>query len=141
MKKILSKIYYLGLWTILFAPSVVLAAWRPGMPIVPECSDMISSNGSVTYGNGPCGFNDLIILINNLLDVFIWLTVPIATILFAWIGWIFITESDKAGARNQAKAKLAALLKGMFLVLAAWLIVKVIVSGLGVKVGFKDFIN
>ena len=135
-KKILSKIYYLSLWAILFSPLVAFA-WKPGDSIVPECNT-VSSNGSITY-DGMCHFPDLITLIDNLLDVFIWATVPLATILFAWIGWIFVTESDKAGARNKAKAKLMSLLKGMFFVLAAWVIVKVIVSGFGVKDSFNLF--
>lgn len=127
-KKILSKIYYLGLWGILVAPAVV-KAWVPGKSIVPACENNI------------CNFDDLITLIDNLLDVFIWLTIPISTILFALIGWTFIVESDKASARSEAKRKLMTLMKGVFLVLGSWLIVKVILSGLGANDTYNQFIK
>ena len=124
----LSKIYYLTLWTILFAPSLV-KAWVPGEPIVPPCArvDYVSESGP------GCGFADIMTLIDTLLSVVIWLAVPISTVLFAWIGWDFITQGDKASARSSAKTRLTTLLKGMFFILAPVLIIKMIVSGLGDK--------
>lgn len=132
-KKYLTKIYYLGLWGVLALPGIA-RAWSPGQPLVPPCARTENPTP------GGCHFDDIIILIDNLLDAFIWVTIPVATILFAYIGWILITESDKSSARSDAKNKIIALGKGMFLVLAAWLIVKVIVGGLGIKSGFNEFI-
>lgn len=139
LKKNFSKIYFLTLWVILFGPSTVLA-WNPTQSIVPNCAHSVAYDPSSTISPG-CHFNDLIILINNLLDVFIWLSIPIATILFAWIGFDFIVDGDKSSALSEAKRKLMSLIKGLFWILAPWLVIKVIISGLGVKSGFNQFIN
>jgi len=120
----------------LFGPSIV-SAWNPNQPIVPDCAHSVYVPGSATSPG--CHFNDLIILINNLLDVFIWLSIPIATILFAWIGFDFIVNGDKSSAISEAKRKLGSLIKGLFWILASWLVIKVIISGLGVK--FNQFIK
>ncbi|MBU4479966.1 hypothetical protein KKG48_00795 [Patescibacteria group bacterium] len=118
MSKKISRIYYLFIWVVLIAPSVVFAVWVPGQSIVP-CG---------TGTTGACNFDGFIRLINNLLDFFIWASAPIAMIVFAWIGWTFIVEGDKSGARSGANKRLVALLKGIFLILSAWLIVKLILS-------------
>jgi|SRR3989344_6841303 len=129
--KYLSKIYYLTVWAVLFVPALV-KAWSPGDPVVP-CGTSINTDA--------CEFSHIIKLIDNILDIFIWLAVPVATVLFAWIGWIFIYSGDKSGARNDAKKKLILLMKGMFFILASWLIIKLITSGLGVKSDYNQFIN
>ncbi|MBU1557797.1 hypothetical protein KKC45_02440 [Patescibacteria group bacterium] len=121
----LQKIYYLTLWAVLFAPSLVLAGWTPGEPIVPECAVVATD-----INKDGCHFTDLITLIDNLLYVFIWIAIPVSTLLFAWIGWTLIV-SDKASAKSEARRKLTTLLRGLFFVLAPWIIVKLIVSGLG----------
>ena len=120
LKKIKNKISYLYFLFVLVVPSTVFAAWRPGSPIVPECARVDAEGG--------CHFNDLLILLDNILHVFIWVASPIATLLFAWIGWIFITSGDKPGARTEAKNKLIALAKGLFFILGSWLIVNTIVN-------------
>lgn len=119
MKK-LTKIYYLLLWTILITPSVVLA-WSPNEPIVPTCGDT------------GCHFYDLVALINNLLSFFIWIAVPISILVFAYIGWLYMTSGDNAGKRSDANKMFVALGKGLLLVLAAWLIVSTIMNGLGAE--------
>ena len=129
LKKIKNKIYYLYFLAVLIAPSIVSAAWTPGQAIVPDCARVDSVGG--------CHFSDLLILINNILQVLIWLAVPISTILFAWIGWIFITSGDKATARSDAKKKLIALGTGLFFILGAWLIINTLV-GLLLNPNFGD---
>lgn len=122
------RIYYLILWTILFAPSFVLAdGWNPGDPIVP--CDGLSSDL-----RGKCDFNASIQLIDNLLNFFIWVSVPISILVFAYIGWLYMTSGDKPEERGKANDILMALLKGLFYILASWLIVKTIISGLGADV-------
>ncbi|OGD66903.1 hypothetical protein A2442_03405 [Candidatus Campbellbacteria bacterium RIFOXYC2_FULL_35_25] len=118
MQKKLHKIIALLTPSLFIFYPVMALAWAPGSPITPTC------------GPGGCHFTDLITLFDNLLDVFIWFTIPIATILFIWIGWIFIYEGNKSGARTEAKKKLGSLLKGLIFILTPWLIVKLIVSGL-----------
>ncbi len=129
MHPTLKKYYYLTITSLLFLP-VVSYAWKPG-----------SNEGIVPKCDGPCGFKELIQLIKNLLDVFIWISVPIATILFVWIGFDFVVNADKAAARSAAKKRLGLLIWGMVFILAGWLIVKTIVVGLGGTGDVKQFLD
>ncbi len=127
MKNKISKIYYLLTWVLLFGPGIV-SAWSPGQPLVP-CG---------TTGRPECTeFGQVIELVKNLLDFFIWIAVPIATILFAWIGWDLMVAESKSGAISDAKKRLMTLVKGLVLVLGSWLIIRTIVSVL-VSPSFYD---
>jgi len=121
MKKNILKFYYLLVWAFLFAPNLIFAKWKIGDSIVP--------NSSTKSGGGH--FNDIIILIDNLLYVFIWIAIPVSALLFAWIGWDLISNESKPSAKSAAKERLKTLLIGMFFVLAPWLVVKLIIDGLG----------
>jgi len=125
MKFNLTKIYYLFLGFILFVPSLTQAAWSWGDNIVP-CKD-------------DCNFNYIIKLIDNILNFFILLSIPMATLVFAWVGWTFIVNGDNSSKREGAKKALFSLLTGLFFVLGAWLIVKLIVSGLVKDTFIQDF--
>ncbi|OGD69272.1 hypothetical protein A2996_01500 [Candidatus Campbellbacteria bacterium RIFCSPLOWO2_01_FULL_34_15] len=135
MRISLSKIYSLGLWGILSIP-VLAKAWSPLNPsIVPNCARTQSASPD------GCHWSDLIILMDTILDVFIWLSIPIATILFAWIGWTLIVEGNKSSAVSAARGRIVSLIKGMFFILASWLIVKLIVSVLAKPEYYQDFLN
>lgn len=120
-KRNIEKIKYFFILGTILIPSFV-KAWTPGEPIVPDCAR--AGNDVV------CGFSGLLELVSNVLDVFIWIAAPIATIIFAWIGWTFIVDSDKSSARSEAKKRFMSLVKGVFFILAAWVIIDLIVNSL-----------
>ena len=118
-KKIVIKYYYF-VWIVLVSLPQFLLAWSVGESIVP-------SEGN----NGGWHFDQIIQLIDNLLYVFIWIAIPVSTILFAWIGWELMSGESKPSAISKAKERLKILLIGMIFVLIPWLLVKMIISGLG----------
>lgn len=117
MKKILNLI----IWSLLIAPSVVLA-WMPGQPLVPDCARVGSGSS--------CHFQDVILQANIIIDFFIWMVAPISILIFSYIGWLYMSSGDNASKRGEAKNAFFAMLKGIFFLLGAYLIVKTIVTGL-----------
>ncbi|QQR50047.1 hypothetical protein IPF86_03100 [Candidatus Nomurabacteria bacterium] len=84
-----------------------------------------------------CTFTDIMILINTVINFLIFtLALPIAAIVFAWAGFIFITEGSNQSKRTQAKNMMINVVIGLVLALASWLIVKTILVSLGVKINF-----
>ena len=78
---------------VIFTPIAVFAQGG----IVPDC--------------GPdCGFNDLITLIQRVINFIIIVASPIAALLFAWAGWLYMSAS---GDQNQiSKAQMPYLKQG-----------------------------
>ena len=78
--------------------------------------------------NTPCGFNDLIILVQAVMKD---LTI-LATFLFVvgciFVGFKLMTSGGNEGEMKDAKNRLGLLLKGYFFILAAWLIVYLVTS-------------
>ena len=63
---------------------LVSLAWAPGDPIVPQCS--------FGGGSGPyCQACDLLQLANNIIAFTIYLSAFIATIMFAYAGFLYVT--------------------------------------------------
>ena len=76
-----------------------------------------------------CGWNDLITLIKNAIDfIVLYLLVPLATISIAWSGFKIMISGDNASAKTIAKERLLKVVYGFAAILAAWLIVKTILS-------------
>ncbi len=90
-------------------------------PLVPTCPDT------------GCGFNEFIDLINNVIEfILFYMAVPIAAIMFAYAGFLMVTAGGEAAhARQEAKEIAMNTVIGLIFVLAAFLIVKTILSILG----------
>lgn len=115
MKIFLKKNFFKILFTLfLTVPVITFSAG-----IVPDCGTAYS-----------CNFCDLLQLINNVMKYFVFLAIPISTIVFSMIGWDLIVEGNKASARADANKKMISLMKGLFFILAPWIIVNTIISGL-----------
>lgn len=111
LKNFTKKVLVLG---IIFFPNLLFAAG-----LVPDCG--------TTY---TCNFCDIIQLINNVLEFFVMLSIPISMVIFAWIGWDFIVIENKPEAISNAKKRLMSLIIGLFFLLAPWLIINLIMSSL-----------
>lgn len=140
-KKIFS--FILG-FIIVFSPLVVAkAADVKFFGLVPECNtetsageDTINVNGvTVSQDPGfknPCDFNMLMALINNLITfLLVTLATPIFALILIYVAWLYI--SDMGSTENVKKSKhiLKNAVIGYVIALAAWLIVKTILSALG----------
>ena len=81
--------------------------------------------------DGPeCTFNDLILLVSEVLDFIIILAVLLSAVMFAWAGFIYITAGGDKTKVNQAHGIFKNVGLGLVVVLAAWLIVDLILVAL-----------
>lgn len=79
--------------------------------------------------DGPdCGFDDLIELAKAVMNNLTVVAVLLASIVFIWVGYTLLTSQGDTGAMSKAKKALGNVVLGLFIVLAAWLIVYTISS-------------
>ena len=96
--------------------------------IVTDCGYDIGKNGKGRV----CGFTDVIALISRIITYIIVLVIPIAAIVIAYAGFLFLTSGGNPAKKTAAKKAITSAIVGIIIILAAWLIVKTIVSALGV---------
>ena len=86
-----------------------------------------------------CGYDDLLILINNVIDWIIKISVPIAAGVFAWAGIKMMIHGDNPGKRSESINTMKKVFIGFVFILSAWIIVTTITNALlSDKNGFKD---
>ena len=79
-----------------------------------------------------CNFQSLMLLFNNVIEFLLFtLATPFAAIVFAYAGWLYIRSGDNPGNKKKAKDMFLKMLGGYIVALGAYLIVKVIMQGLG----------
>jgi len=96
----------------------------------------IFDGGIITCGRGtstPCTFDDALKFANDVIKAIGVIAVTVATITFTIAGWNILTHPDNPGERTKAKEMFYKTLIGIFFLLCAFIIVKLIVNGLGVK--------
>jgi len=87
--------------------------------------------------DGPkCHFGDLITLVDSVLDYILAISASLAAIMFSYAGFLYLTAQGETGKRTKANQVFVNVGKGLFFVVAAWLIVKAVLLGLGTKVGY-----
>jgi heme/copper-type cytochrome/quinol oxidase subunit 2 len=75
-----------------------------------------------------CDFKKLIDLMNNVINILVIITAPLATIAFVWIGIMLLTAQDNPNKRTEAKAIAKKVIIGFVIVLSAWLVIHVIAA-------------
>lgn len=93
------------------APSLVAAAGMPTQ-IVPETCNGVN-----------CTVCDLAQLAQNVLNTAIYLAVFLAGILFAWAGWLYLSDGGKGKQLTQARTVFMNVFVGLVIILAGWLVV------------------
>jgi hypothetical protein len=94
--------------------------WGKGSLLVPECKD------------GPCGFNEFMKLINNVIKFLLFtIATPLCALIVAYAGWLYISSSSSEENKGKAKKILTNVVVGYIIALAAFLIVKTLLSTLG----------
>lgn len=110
---------------IFLVPILVMAAGK----IVPECGVVV--NGAIEH---PCNFNYLMILINNVITfLLITMATPLFALIIIYVAWLYLSASGNTENVGKAKKILKNAVFGYVIALAAWLIVKTILSTLGFK--------
>ena len=113
--------------------------WTPGYPLVP-CGGYVtidSKTGAISVPQPACDFNRLLQLADNLIAFFsVYMSVPIAAIVFAFAGFTYITGGANPGKRKSAHDMFMRTVVGLVIVFASYLIVHTITSAL-----FTDDVN
>ncbi len=122
-KFVVNTVVFLGMIAL---PLLTFAA------ILPE--RLISCDGTK---ESPCDFKALIRLVQNIINFLVYMSAPVAAVAFAWAGVLYLTAAGDEKRIGQAHAIFTDVLIGIGIVLSAWLIVKLIVTGLGVKSGLS----
>lgn len=88
-----------------------------------------------------CNYEQFILLVGKVFQFLtIDLAVPLATAAIVYGGIVLITAGANEGKRSQAKSIIGYAVWGLVLALASWLIVRTIMTGLGVETPFlPDF--
>lgn len=92
-------------------------------------------------GGRMCLFSDLIILVDRVIDYIFILVLPIAAIIFAYAGYLYITSGGNPEKRTAAKKAMTYLVIGIAVIMMAWLLVKAVLTSLGVKASFTLFLD
>lgn len=122
--------------------SIVVGIMMVSMIAVPAFSQAASlipctgSTGGATSQGGPqekeCTFADFIQLIQNILDFFAFILSPIiAGLIFAYGGFLILTDGGSAERLKKAKKILLDALVGLLIVWGAWVIVRTMMVLLG----------
>lgn len=97
----------------------------------------VTSGPLVPCGGPDCDFNQLIKLIKNVINFLLFvIAAPLAAIVFAYAGFLFLTSRGNEQQISQAKQIFWSVLIGFVIAFGAWLIVDAITSAL-----LKDSVN
>ncbi|MEZ6209461.1 MAG: pilin [Candidatus Paceibacterota bacterium] len=123
-------------FTILLAPVFVsFAEYTSENGVVVKCNTELDANGQFV---DPCTFDSVLAAINNVIDFLIYyMVIPIAAIVIMVAGFMYLTSGANPEKRKKARKMLLNLVIGLVLALAAWIIVKFILDGLG----YEDSLN
>lgn len=94
-------------------------------------NDSYASGGLVPcsgVGEDKCGYDDFILLINDLINWLIIVATGIATLLFVYAGVLYLTAGGSEGQVKKANSIFTKVAIGFLLILTAYLIVNAIVS-------------
>lgn len=82
--------------------------------------------------NGACDFDDMIILINTLGEWAMIFTTTVATVMFVYAGFMYITSQGDPNKVKAATTMFRNVVIGFVIILAAYLLVKELLIKLGV---------
>ena len=101
--------------------------------LVPECN---KSNSKIDPNTSnyvvPCDFNTLVGLINRFISfMLVDLALPLFALIIIYVAWLFLSAGGSSENVTKAKHIFKNVVIGYIIALAAWLIVKTILSALG----------
>lgn len=119
---------------MIFVFSIVFSLF--GVVFVAEAKGLVPCGGGA--GEPFCDFDFLIQLTQNVIDfLIVVIGIPLATILFAYAGWLYMSAGGDPGKIARGHQIFRNVLLGLVIALAAWLIVSTISSAL-LKESFKS---
>lgn len=131
MNKTAKFIIYLSVFLILILPIISLAAVTPPSILVP-CNNnatVVKDSTGVDIPIVKCDFTALMTLVNNVINFILYgMAVPIAAIMFFYAGFELVTSGGSTEKRGIAKKVFTNTVIGLILAVAAFLIVKLILT-------------
>lgn len=129
--------------SIVFSISLVLlfgalfVAFDPGL-LHAQGIDFTGDTGGVVPCEGiNCDACHLVELTQNIINFAVYLTIFVATLMFVWAGFLYITAGGDSSKIKSAHDVFWKVLVGMVIVLAAWLIVDAIMKVLFNESGYN----
>lgn len=87
--------------------------------------------GDIAQGQKECGFNDLIILSNNIIKFLMFkVAVPLAALGIMFVGAKMVLSSNKESAKTEAKESFTNIAIGFLIMLGAYVFIKTIIFAL-----------
>lgn len=86
-----------------------------------------------------CGYEELIMLFNNIIALLLYLAIFIGVLMFVYAGILYLTNAGDTTQLAQARKIFWNVIVGLAIAYAAYLIVQVIVITLGVCADFNPF--
>lgn len=130
-----TKLFFVFLFLVV-APLFAHAA-----PIVPCGADDFNNDGMIKDLPGArveeCHFDDFIVGINNIINFLIVIGGSVAAIVFAIAGFMILTAGANESQVTKAKGMFMQVVWGFVWMLSAWLVVKMVLVGLGVTDAFS----
>ncbi len=104
-------------------------------PLTTHAAGLVPCGGYTEEGAAelPCNFGFFMAMLNGIISFLLFkLAMPLAALMFAYAGILYITSGVKPEQREQAKKILTNVIWGLIIALAAWLIVHTILTSLDV---------
>jgi hypothetical protein len=117
----------------------------PNSGIVPDCGKVVTTIGAdgkeTSVMNNPCTFTDLVQLLNNVIKFLLFsIATPLIALILMYTGYLYLTAGGSSGQTEKVRHILFNAVIGYVVALAAWLIVKTILSSLNVDSGIETFL-
>ena len=80
------------------------------------------------YADHACTVCDFFVLLQNIINFFLVLMIPLTTIAAVYIAFLFMTFGGSSSKITDAKGKLWLVLLGIFWVLGSWLVLNTILN-------------
>lgn len=117
----------------------------PNSGIVPDCGKVVTTMGAdgkeTSVMTNPCTFNDLIQLIKNVIQFLLFsIATPLIALILMYTGYLYLTAGGSSSQTEKVRHILFNAVIGYVVALAAWLIVKTILSSLNIDPTIETFL-
>lgn len=124
--------------------SLLLESDNPFNQALTQSIQQVPQRGLVTcFGQKApnCTFADFVATLNKVVEFFVIISASVATIMFVVAGWMYMTAGGDTGKISQAHKIFKVTAVGFVIVLSAWLIVKMLLTGLQADPDLQKALN